>query len=156
MAEVAALCQDCPIEEMVKQISDALPGAKVMAIQQVVKGRMETLVVLVTMMGSVRERTDEIGIFRAIGFRKRHVMIIVFLEAAIVSGLAGILGYLMGWGVTKAAVRFFIEGHSGIVPFNLELATGAFMLALLIGLVSSAYPAVIASRLDPTDALRAL
>jgi len=176
MAEVAALCQDCPIEAMVKQISDALPGAKVMAIQQVVKGRMETLghfkkfsygisgvilligslVVLVTMMGSVRERTDEIGIFRAIGFRKRHVMQIVFLEAAIVSGLAGILGYLLGWGVTKVAVLFFIEGHSGIVPFNLELATGAFILALLIGLVSSAYPAVIASRLDPTEALRAL
>ncbi len=176
MAEVAALCQDCPIEEMVRQISDALPGAKVMAIQQVVKGRMETLghfkkfsygisgvilligslVVLVTMMGSVRERTDEIGIFRAIGFRKRHVMIIVFLEAAIVSGLAGILGYLMGWGVTKTAVRFFIEGHSGIVPFKPELAAGAFMLALLIGLVSSAYPAFIASRLDPTEALRAL
>jgi putative ABC transport system permease protein len=176
MAEVAALCQDCPIEAMVKQISDALPGAKVMAIQQVVKGRMETLghfkkfsygisgvilligslVVLVTMMGSVRERTDEIGIFRAIGFRKRHVMQIVFLEAAIVSGLAGILGYLLGWGVTKVAVSFFIEGHSGIVPFNLELATGAFILALLIGLVSSAYPAVIASRLDPAEALRAL
>jgi putative ABC transport system permease protein len=176
MAEVAALCQDCPIEDMVKQISDALPGAKVMAIQQVVKGRMETLghfkkfsygisgvilligslVVLVTMMGSVRERTDEIGIFRAIGFRKRHVMKIVFLEAAIVSGLAGILGYLLGWGVTKVAVRFFIEGHSGVVPFNLELATGAFVLALLIGLVSSAYPAIIASRLDPNEALRAL
>ncbi len=88
MAEVAALCKDCPIEAMVKQISDAIPGAKVMAIQQVVKSRMETLaqlkkfsygisgiilligslVVLVTMMGSVRERTDEIGIFRAIGF----------------------------------------------------------------------------------------
>ena len=176
MAEVAALCQDCPIEAMVKQISDALPGAKVMAIQQVVKGRMETLghfkkfsygisgvilligslVVLVTMMGSVRERIDEIGIFRAIGFRRRHVMEIVFLEAAIVSGLAGILGYMLGWGVTKAAVLFFIEGHSGFVPFNLELATGAFMLALLIGLVSSAYPAIMASRLDPTEALRAL
>ena len=176
MAEVAALCQDCPIEEMVKQISAALPGAKVMAIQQVVKGRMETLghfkkfsygisgvilligslVVLVTMMGSVRERTDEIGIFRAIGFRKRHIMKIVFLEAAIVSGLAGILGYLLGWGVTKAAVRFFIEGHSGVVPFNVELAAGAFILALLIGLVSSAYPAIIASRLDPNEALRAL
>jgi putative ABC transport system permease protein len=176
MAEVAALCQDCPIEDMVKQISDALPGAKVMAIQQVVKGRMETLghfkkfsygisgvilligslVVLVTMMGSVRERTDEIGIFRAIGFRKRHVMKIVFFEAGIVSGLAGIIGYLLGWGVTKAAVLFFIEGHSGFVPFNLELAVGAFILSLLIGLVSSAYPAVIASRLDPNEALRAL
>ena len=176
MAEVAALCQDCPIEAMVKQISDALPGAKVMAIQQVVKGRMETLghfkkfsygisgvilligslVVLVTMMGSVRERTDEIGIFRAIGFRKRHVMEIVFFEAAIVSGLAGIIGYLLGWGVTKAAVHIFIEGHSGIVPVNFELAAGAFVLSLLIGLVSSAYPAVIASRLDPNEALRAL
>jgi putative ABC transport system permease protein len=176
MAEVAALCQDCPIEAMVKQISDAVPGAKVMAIQQVVKGRMEalgqfkkfsygisgvilligSLVVLVTMMGSVRERTDEIGIFRAIGFRRRHIMEIVFVEAAIVSGLAGILGYLLGWGVTKTAVLFFIEGHSGFVPFNLELATGAFILALLLGLVSSAYPAIIASRLDPTEALRAL
>jgi putative ABC transport system permease protein len=176
MAEVAALCQDCPIEAMVEQISDALPGAKVMAIQQVVKGRMETLghfkkfsygisgvilligslVVLVTMMGSVRERTDEIGIFRAIGFRKRHVMEIVFWEAAIVSGLAGIVGYLLGWGVTKVAVRYFIESHSGSVPFNFELAAGAFILALLIGLVSSAYPAIIASRLDPNEALRAL
>jgi putative ABC transport system permease protein len=43
MAEVAALCKDCPIEDMVRQISEALPRAKVMAIQQVVKGRMETL-----------------------------------------------------------------------------------------------------------------
>ncbi len=176
MAEVAALCQDCPIDEMVRQISTALPGAKVMAIQQVVKGRMQTLghfkkfsfgisgvilligslVVLVTMMGSVRERTDEIGIFRAIGFRKRHVMNIIFMEAAIVSALAGIIGYLLGWGSTKAAVHFFIKGHSGIVPFNFELAAGALILALFIGLVSSAYPAVMASRLDPSEALRTL
>jgi putative ABC transport system permease protein len=176
MAEVAALCQDCPIDDMVRQISDALPGAKVMAIQQVVKGRMQTLgqfkkfsfgisgvilligglVVLVTMMSSVRERTDEIGIFRAIGFRKRHVMKIIFIEAAIVSGLAGLLGYVFGWGSTKAAVYFFIEGHSGIVPFNAELASGALILALFIGLVSSAYPAVMAARLDPGEALRTL
>jgi len=176
MAEVAALCTACPIEEMVRQISKALPGAKVMAIQQVVKGRMETLaqfkklsygisavvvligslVVLVTMMGSVRERTREIGIFRAIGFRKKHVMQIVFIEAGIVSGLAGIIGYLLGFGGTKIGLRFFTESQTIAVPLNLELAGGAFLLAVLVGLAASIYPALLAARLDPNVALRAL
>jgi putative ABC transport system permease protein len=176
MAEVAALCKDCPIEDMVGQISRAVPGAKVMAIQQVVKSRMETLaqfknfsygisgvilvigamVVLVTMMGSVRERTDEIGIFRAIGFRKQHILKIVFMEAAIVSGLAGIIGYFVGLAASNAAVRFFGENHSGMVPFDIALAGSALGIALLVGLIASAYPAFMASRLDPNEALRAL
>lgn len=176
MVEVAALCKDCPIDDMVRQISGALPDAKVMAIQQVVKGRMETLshfkklsfgvstvvvlvgslVVLVTMMGSVRERTGEIGVFRAIGFRRSHVMRIVLLEAAVVSGLAGALGYLAGLGASKVALLFFMDGRSLSIPFDLKLAGAAFGLALLAGLVSSAYPAVLAARLDPNEALRAL
>ena len=176
MAEVAALCSDCPITEMVRQITAALPGAKVMAIQQVVKGRMETmaqmkqfsygvsavillvgsLVVLVTMMGSVRERTVEIGIFRAIGFRKRHVVRIVLLEAFVISGLAGIIGYIFGLGATKLIVRLVAEGKSVVVPLNLELAAGAIIVAILVGLASSIYPAIMAARLDPNEALRAL
>jgi len=115
-----------------------------------------SLVVLVTMMGSVRERTDEIGIFRAIGFRKRHVMRIVFMEAAVVSGLAGIIGYFLGFAATKAALAIFSESHSEGVPFSLELAGAAFVIALAVGLISSAYPAFMASRLDPNEALRAL
>lgn len=176
MAEVAALCHDCPIDDMVIQISDVLPGAKVKAIQQVVKGRMATLdqfkkfsygisgvilligslVVLVTMMGSVRERTDEIGIFRAIGFRKSHIMKIVFMEASIVSGLAGVIGYFTGYGAAKVALFVFSESHSGHVPFRFELAACAVITALILGLISSAYPAFMASRLDPNEALRSL
>jgi putative ABC transport system permease protein len=176
MAEVAALCKDCPIEDMVQQISEVLPGAKVMAIQQVVKSRMEmlaqfkhfsygisgvilfigALVVLVTMMGSVRERTDEIGIFRAIGFRRSHIMRIIFLEAGIISGLAGVIGYLLGLGSARAALSLFGEGHSGHVPFDPGLAAGALILALALGLIASAYPAAMAARMDPNEALRSL
>ncbi|EFK10950.1 efflux ABC transporter, permease protein, partial [delta proteobacterium NaphS2] len=124
MAEVAALCAACPIDDMVGQISRILPDAKVMAIRQVVKGRMETLghfnkfayglsllvmlvgglVVLVTMMGSVRERTSEFGIFMAIGFKRSHVVRMVLFEAAVISAAAGIAGYFMGMGATKLTV----------------------------------------------------
>lgn len=176
MVEVAALCNDCPIDEMVRQISEILPGAKVMAIQQVVKSRMETLnhfrkfsygvsvvvilvgslVVLVTMMGSVRERTEEIGIFRAVGFRKSHIIRLVLFEAMIVSGLAGIVGYILGLGAAKGAFRFFTESQSIPIPINPELAAGAFVLALTVGLLASFYPALLAARLDPNEALRAL
>jgi len=83
-------------------------------------------------------------------------MNIVFIEAAIVSGLAGIIGYLLGVGGTIAALKIFSESHSGYVPFSLELAAGAVLAALAVGLISSAYPAFMAARLDPNQALRAL
>jgi len=176
MVEVAALCNACPITEMVRQISGALPSARVMAIQQVVKGRMETLhrfkkfsygtsavvllvgslVVLVTMMGSVRERTGEIGIFRAIGFRRTHIMRIIFIEAALISALAGLLGYLAGYGGTWAFFQFFMEKSSVGVSLNMALFGGSVALSIALGLLASAYPALMAARLDPNEALHAL
>lgn len=176
MVEVAALCHDCPVDDMVAQISETLPGAKVMAIQQVVKGRMQTLdqfrkfsvgvsvvvilvgglVVLVTMMSSVRERTGEIGIFRAIGFRKRHVMHIIFLEAVMIALLAGALGYLAGTGAAATGVHLFVERPDAAMSLNPMLAAGAFALALVVGLGASAYPALMAARMDPNDALKAI
>jgi putative ABC transport system permease protein len=176
MAEVAALCAGCPIEEMVAQISKILPGANVMAIKQVVQGRMETLdhfrkgsyalsivvalvgglVVLVTMMGSVRERTAEIGIFRAIGYRRSHIIQIILLEAGIISALAGVLGYLSGLGATKIALPFFTSSHGVQMPLDPLIGGGAVVLALVLGLAASLYPALLAARLDPNEALRAL
>ena len=176
MVEVAALCNACPVDDMVQQISGVLPDAKVMAIQQVVKGRMDTLhrfsafsvgmsavvilvgslVVLTTMMSSVRERKEEIGIFRAMGFRKSHVMGIIFSEAAMISGPAGLIGYLAGTGATFLAVRFFSGLEHASVIWDPTLCGGAILLAIVVGLMASVYPAIMAARLDPNTALRSL
>jgi putative ABC transport system permease protein len=107
-------------------------------------------------MGSVRERTGEIGIFRAIGFRKSHVMRIIFLEAGIVSGLAGVLGYLIGIGGTHIGLKLFSGSPSLGAPINIEMVIGAVFLAIVVGLVASAYPAFMAARLNPNEALRSL
>jgi len=176
MVEVAALCNACPVEEMVAQISEKLPDAKTMAIQQVVRGRMETLnhfqrfsylisgivvfigglVVLVTMMGSVRERTEEIGIFRAIGFRKKDVMEITFIEAAVLSAIGGVLGYLLGYGATRLGFLLLAKKEAAMVLLNPTLAAGALLMAMAVGLAASAYPAFMAARMDPSRALRSL
>jgi putative ABC transport system permease protein len=175
LVEVAALCADCPVEEIVSQISAVLPGAKVSALQQVVRSRMHALeqfrvlslgvavvviligalVVFVTMMGSVNERTREIGIFRALGFRRGHVVGLILIEACAVSFMAGILGFLAGMGMTRTILPFLAQEHPHVV-WSLPLGAGALALALLVGMLASLYPALHASRMDPTEALRAL
>lgn len=176
LAEVAALCSGCPIGDMVIQIAEKLPDAKVSAIQQVVEGRLKTLdqfrrfsyamaavvvfigslIVFVTMMGSVNERTTEIGVFRAIGFRKSHIMRIILLEAALVSLLAGFLGYAAGMGGARLALPFMAESATAHLIWDGWIAGGAVGLALTLGILASLYPAMHASRMDPTEALRAL
>jgi putative ABC transport system permease protein len=176
LAEVAALCSGCPIGDMVTQIAEKLPDAKVSAIQQVVEGRLKaldqfkrfsyamagvvvfigSLIVFVTMMGSVNERTVEIGVFRAIGFRKSHIMRIILLEAALVSLLAGFLGYAVGMGGAKLALPFMAESKNAQLAWDGWIAGGSIGLALILGLLASLYPALHASKMDPTEALRAL
>jgi len=175
LVEVAALCADCPVTDMVMQISEVLPGADVSAIQQVVKTRMHALdqfrnfslavavvvlligglVVFVTMMGSVNERTREIGIFRALGFRRAHVMRLILLESTVVSVAAGILGFFGGMGVTYLILPLMTENEVSL-HWDPLLGGGSVLLALLVGALASFYPALKASRLDPTEALRAL
>ena len=176
LVEVAALCSGCPIADMVTQIAEKLPDARVSAIQQVVEGRLKalgqfrrfsyamaavvlfigSLIVFVTMMGSVNERTTEIGVFRAIGFRKSHIMRIILLEAFLVSLLAGILGYAFGMVGAKVALPFMAESGDAQLLWDSSVAFGAVGLAVALGVVASIYPALHASRMDPTEALRAL
>lgn len=175
LVEVAALCGDCPVTEMVNQISEVLPGTNVSAIQQIVKTRMHALdqfrnfslavsavvlligalVVFVTMMGSVNERTREIGIFRALGFRRSHIMRLILFESTVVSIIAGFLGFFVGMGITHLILPLMTENEVSL-HWDPLLGSGAVLLALLVGASASFYPALKASRLDPTEALRAL
>jgi len=175
MVEVAALCHDCPVEDMVMQLQTALPGTDVQAVQQVVKTRMlalgqlrlfawgvavtvviiGALLVFVTMMGAISERTREIGIFRAIGYRRRHVLHLVLMEATIVSALAGVLGYLTGVIATLTTLPL-LDGGKASWQWDPTLAVAAVVAAVFVGLLASLQPALRASRLEPSEALRAL
>jgi putative ABC transport system permease protein len=175
MVEVQAFCRDCPITELVLQISEKFPEAKVTALRQAVMSKMQSidmfktfsygiavlvifigsLLVFVTMMGSVNERTREIGIFRAIGFRRGHVMQIILLEAMVVGLVGGILGYLGGNAIALAAMPFVLR-EGTFAGLNYNLGGVAVLLSIALSLIASLYPAQKASRLDPSEALRAL
>jgi putative ABC transport system permease protein len=175
MVEIAAFCRGCPITELTLQIAEVFPNAKVTAMKQAVMSKMQSiemfksfslgvsilvigigaLLVMVTMMGSVNERTREIGIFRAIGFRQTHVMQIILLEALVLGLFGGSLGFLFGnlfaWGIIPVVIENGI--FSGI---NYQLGGLSLLMSAALSLLASLYPAFKAGRMDPSDALRAL
>ncbi len=112
-----------------------------------------SLIVMTTMMASVNERTREIGIFRAIGFRRTHIMRIILTEAGLVSGASGVVGYITGMLVAVTAGAT-VADISGGVPWDPLLAVGVITLSVAAGLLASLYPAVKAANLEPMEALR--
>lgn len=84
-------------------------------------------------------------------------MRIIFLEAGIVSFAAGVVGYIFGIGATKVLAPYFMEGHHPVaVSFDPFIAGLALFASVALGLLATVYPAMLASRLDPNEALRAL
>lgn len=171
--EVSALCKDCPVEDIVAQIKQELPHANVSAIQQSVRARAEAvdrlsrfslvvsavvlaigaLMVFTTMMGAVVERTKEIGVLRAIGFRKTHIIRSLMIEVVIISAAGGVGGWLAGLLAGRLALPYFTEGGAQM-ELRLSLAVFAVAVAMGTGIISSIYPVLRASRLDPSEAVR--
>ncbi len=102
------------------------------------------------MLASVTERTREIGIRRAIGARKRQIIVQFLIEAVVLSGAGGVLG--VGLGVLVPRLITQVSGMPTMVPlYGVGLAFG---ISVAIGIVFGLYPAARAAALDPITALR--
>ena len=104
------------------------------------------------MLVTVTERTREIGIKKSIGAPRREIVTQFLVEAAILSGLGGLIG--IGLGFLLSAVLG--KAMYGLILFPSTLITvGAVCFSVVIGIVFGIYPAAKASNLQPVDALRA-
>lgn len=163
------------IDVLVSKLTRALPGASVSSVKQAVKYKesalnrltrfgltvsavvvfISAMIVFSTMMSSVMERKREIGIFRAVGYRKSKVTKIILTEAALLSIFGGLLGYLLGLALA-ATLSTFVKSIDVPVAADVYLLAASVLLSLSIGIVSSIIPAYRAANLSPALALKEL
>ncbi|PYI55491.1 ABC transporter permease [Paenibacillus flagellatus] len=103
------------------------------------------------MLVTVSERTREIGIRKSIGAQRRHILMQFLMEAAVISGLGGLLGLLLG---VAASLSWPLFNPKQPTQLSIEIGLYAFLFSVLVGIVFGLYPANKASRLKPIDALR--
>ena len=174
LIEISALCSDCPIDDLVAQISEIIPTADVRAIRQIMQQRMQvtrqferfavSVFIVLTVMcglfifaataGSVSERKKEIGILKAVGFSHGNIARIVLTEIfllAVSAAIAGVAGSLL-------FLRFALPALTEIehVVYDPLLIALCITGLLILSLVSAIAPAARASRIDPVTAITSL
>ena len=105
------------------------------------------------MLVSVTERTREIGVRKAVGARRRDLLVQFLVEAVSLSLLGGLLGLLLGYGLGVLVVAL-VPVHlppAHVPPWAVALAFG---FSAAVGIFFGIYPASKAARLDPIEALR--
>jgi len=124
-----------------------------------------TITVIVnTLIMSVFERTREIGILAAIGMKGRQIMSLFLVEASILAAGGIIVGLLIGWGLSayygEVGIYFGDLGITGMIfedriyaYLTLEDTINLTITALIFTLIASLYPARLASRMEPVEAL---
>lgn len=113
------------------------------------------IVVTNTLLMSILERTKEIGILMAVGWSRFMIMKTIFVEAIILCFMAGILGNLVGLFLLWVFSLSSITGLDWATPaISKALLLKSLGLSVGLGIVSSLYPAILASKLSPADALR--
>ena len=111
------------------------------------------------MLVSVTERTREIGLRKAVGAQRGHILTQFLIESATLATIGGLIGMGTGWGIgeliewaTKQSEAFGDDGLTFYFPW--WAAIGAFLFSASVGVVFGLYPAWRAANLDPIVALR--
>jgi putative ABC transport system permease protein len=109
------------------------------------------IVIMNIMLASVTERTREIGLRRALGARKSHIVLQFMTESALMSLVGGVIGLLLAYGLVSLG--------KALTPIPMEMPLSAVIISLVlstsVGLFFGIYPATRAAKLDPIEALRA-
>jgi len=107
------------------------------------------------MLVSVTERTREIGLRKALGARKRDILIQFLTESVLLSMIGGLIGILLGWGISLGVSQ--IAASSGtplVVSVTLNSISLATLFSAVVGIFFGYYPANRAASLAPVEALR--
>ncbi len=112
-----------------------------------------------TMLTSVMERTREIGIMKAIGATNKDIMSIFIIEGILVSSIGGVFGIILGvfgsQALTMILNNFMMMGGSELTPvITIMSVVLAVAVSIIVGVLSSLYPAWKAARMSPIEAVR--
>ncbi len=109
-----------------------------------------------TMVTSVLERVKEIGVIKSIGARNSEVLKIFLFESAFLGFIAGVVGVLIGWGLSSFGGKILADlGWGFLSPhYSITLFVGCILFATVTGAISGVAPAINASKINPVEALR--
>ncbi len=138
------------VKRLLEQIGDI--GSILVSVTTAVFFTM-LLVTANTMAQSVRERTNEIGVLKTLGFGGRTILGLVLSESLVLTLFGGLVGLVLAWlaaGAVGVLIKdYFPSFHIGAQTFSIGIA-----LMLIFGLITGAWPALSAMRLRIVDALR--
>jgi putative ABC transport system permease protein len=174
--DVGALCNNCPVERISQQITDAVPDVKAVPIKQAVETRMQATqqtanfslllasIILVvgvasimnTMIASVHERKKEIGVFMSLGADNSHLYKLFLSESTILGLVGGIVGALSGLFASLLLGPFLINIPVTLAEVPLFIIPICLALSVVSSVIASLYPTWRASKIDPIKALKAI